>query len=59
MIGNGNRGILLKGRLKKDIKKIEKELQNKNALRTKSNKAQLWARNYTVERFESEITKLL
>tara|TARA_Y100000815_G_scaffold108858_1_gene97445 strand:+ start:988 stop:2100 length:1113 start_codon:yes stop_codon:yes gene_type:complete len=58
MLGNGSRGILIKGRLKKDIKKIEKELQNKNALRTKSNKAQLWARNYTLERFESEITKL-
>jgi glycosyltransferase involved in cell wall biosynthesis len=59
MLAEGSRGILIQGFLKKDIKKLINELNNKNALRTKSNKAQLWSRKYTVELFESEIKKLL
>jgi len=59
MLAEGSRGILIQGFLKKDTKKLMNELNHKNALRTKSNKAQLWSRKYTVELFESEIKKLL
>jgi len=59
MLAEGSRGILIQGFLRKDIKILMNELSNKNALRTKSNKAQLWSRKYTVELFESEIKKLL
>jgi len=59
MLGNGSRGILIKGKFKKDIKRIEGDLKNKNALRTKSHKAQLWSRQFTLDRFENEIAKFL
>jgi glycosyltransferase involved in cell wall biosynthesis len=59
MLAEGSRGILIQGNLKKDTKKLRKELSNKNALRTKSYKAMLWSRKYTLELFESEIKKLL
>ncbi|HEA29124.1 MAG TPA: glycosyltransferase [Leeuwenhoekiella sp.] len=59
MLAEGSRGILIKGNLKKDAKKLNKELSNKIALRTKSHKAQLWSQKYTTEFFEAEVKKLL
>ena len=59
MLGQGSRGILIKGTLKKDMAKINKELRDKNALRSKSFMAQQWSRHYTLDRFETEIKKLL
>lgn len=59
MLGRGARGLLLTGNLMKDVDFLLKEMSNKNALRTKSNKAQLWSRQYTLEDFDNEIAKLL
>ncbi|WP_031427750.1 glycosyltransferase [Flavimarina sp. Hel_I_48] len=59
MLAEGARGILIQNNLKNDVKRLKKELDNKNALRTKSHKAQLWSRKYTLELFEAEIKKLI
>lgn len=59
MLGKGARGILIHADLRKDITDIKNELENKNALHEKAQKAQLWSRQFTLERFGSEIKKLL
>ncbi|MGB3776422.1 MAG: glycosyltransferase family 4 protein [Leeuwenhoekiella sp.] len=59
MLAEGSRGLLIQGNLKKDLKKLKKELGNKNALRTKSYKAVLWSRKYTTELFEVKIKELI
>ena len=59
MLGEGSRGIFIKGKQKKDISHLTKELANKNALRTKSNKAEIWSRKYSLEYFDREISKLI
>ncbi len=59
ILAEGSRGIFIKCKQKKDIAHLVKELANKNALRTKSNKAEIWSRKYSLEYFEREINKLI
>lgn len=57
MLHNGARGILLN--LKNDAERIQKELQDLPGLKEKSKAAAVWSRNYTLDKFNQEIQKLL
>ncbi|MCL6219161.1 glycosyltransferase family 4 protein [Zunongwangia pacifica] len=59
MLGNGDRGILLSGKLEQDLNNILEALDNTTRLKMMSSNAMKWSRNYTVEYFEKEIAKLL
>jgi hypothetical protein len=55
----GNRGILLAMDLDKDIAVISALINNSMNFEKKSIAAANWSRNYTLDRFENEIQKLL
>lgn len=59
MIDYGKRGILLEMNLKKDLAQIKEIIHDENRFEKMSTLASKWSQNYTVERFESEIEKLL
>lgn len=59
MIDYGGRGVLLEMNLKRDIAQIEEILSDQNRFEEMSKLASKWSHNYTTERFESEIEKLL
>lgn len=59
MLDSGNRGILLSMNLEKDIQAILWHINHPKAYQEKSDKALSWSQEYTVEKFESEIKKLL
>jgi glycosyltransferase involved in cell wall biosynthesis len=59
MLDYGNRGILLKIDLEKDVNQIEFLLRNEIDYQIKSQKASDWSRKYTLDVFEEEIKKLL
>lgn len=59
MVDQGDRGILLEMDLDKDSTAINNLICNPAAYENKSKAAVNWSRKYTVERFESEIQKLL
>jgi glycosyltransferase involved in cell wall biosynthesis len=59
MLDYGNRGILISAKLEDVVAKIENELMNVEALKLKSKKASIWSQNYTLDKFETEIAKLL
>lgn len=59
MLDNGSRGVLLDLDLISDSRKLIKLIDNKDEFREMSNKAKNWSRNYTMERFEEEIFRLI
>lgn len=59
MLDSGNRGILLSMDLEKDIQAILWHINHSEAYQEKSDKALSWSQDYTIEKFESEIKKLL
>jgi len=59
MINYGERGVLLEMNLKRDLAQIEEILSDHNRFEEMSKLASKWSQSYTVERFESEIGKLL
>jgi len=59
MLDNGNRGMLLSMDIKKDIKLIRKKLKEKEQLWQMAREAEKWSHQYTLERFDTEIKKLL
>ena len=59
MLNFGKRGVLLQMDLDSDVKKLQDHLLDKNKLKTMAAEAANWSRNYTLERFDSEIKKLL
>ena len=59
MVDQGDRGILLEMDLDKDSTAVNNLICNPAAYENKSKAAVNWSRKYTVERFESEIQKLL
>jgi len=59
MLENGYRGLLLKMNLPADIKQIEELLTNNDLYQDKVKKAIGWSREYTLDKFESEIKQLL
>jgi hypothetical protein len=59
MLDFGNRGILMEADLNKDVIQIKEALKDKIRLETMSKKASNWSQNYTLEVFETEISKLI
>lgn len=59
MLGQGERGILISGKLETDTDKIIEIINNPIKSRQMSTAAQKWSQQYTLEVFESELQKLL
>ncbi|MBA0884733.1 glycosyltransferase [Flavobacterium undicola] len=59
MLDQGNRGVLLQMDLYKDAATINNLINNPMGFERKSKAALNWSRQYTLERFENEIQKLL
>ncbi|MBA4318849.1 MAG: glycosyl transferase [Flavobacterium sp.] len=59
MLDYGNRGVLLKIDLEKDVNQVEFLLRNETDYQIKSQKASDWSRKYTLDVFEEEIKKML
>lgn len=59
MLDYGNRGILLAMDLENDLEKISELINNPIDFEKKSTAAVNWSGNYTLDRFENEIQKLL
>lgn len=59
MLDNGNRGIIIKPELNSATEKIASFLKAPSALKRKSELAQDWSQQYTLEKFYSEIKKFL
>ncbi|NJX15055.1 glycosyltransferase family 4 protein [Tamlana crocina] len=59
MLGYGKRGILIDPDLDKALAEIERHLKDTENLTQMSQNAANWSQNYTLERFETEIVKLL
>lgn len=58
MLDFGKRGVLIDAHLDDDIETIQHVLKDKSALKSKSQDAVEWSREYTLDKFESEIKKL-
>ena len=59
MMGNGSRGIILKEKLSIDVSQITTVLDNTEVYQKKASEAKIWSRQFTTDKFESEISKLL
>ena len=59
MLDNESRGVLLTMNLESDAKKISAMIDGTLEYHGKSERAMNWSRQYTLEKFESEIQKLL
>ena len=59
MMGNGNRGIILKEQLDFDVNQIINVLKNQEVYLKMSSEGQSWSRQFTTDKFEAEIRKLL
>lgn len=59
MLGDGERGILLKNNLKDDIDALDNQFNNLEQLKNMSIRAQKWSHQYTLDKFETEIKNLL
>ncbi|MFH6769632.1 glycosyltransferase [Gaetbulibacter aquiaggeris] len=59
MLDFGNRGILMEANLKLDVIQIKDALKDVDTLKSMSEKAANWSQNFTLEVFETEISKLI
>jgi glycosyltransferase involved in cell wall biosynthesis len=59
MVENGKRGVLLTENLEKDVNTIEALLLNKTAYLEMAKLGKNWSREYTIDKFEEELKKLL
>ena len=59
MMGNGSRGIILKEQLDFDVNQIINVLKNQEVYLKMSSEGQSWSRQFTTDKFEAEISKLL
>lgn len=59
MLGFGERGIVLTNRLETDSKLIEEIMMNQEEYNHKIKEAINWSRNFTIDKFEAEIKKLV
>jgi len=59
MLDNENNGLFLSLDIESDSEKIQRLFQNESEYQTKINNAIHWSRNFTIDKFEEEITKLL
>ena len=59
MMGNGERGLMLNMDLNKDVNKIAEIFKNPDIYVNMSNKGKEWSTQYTVDKFEFEIKKII
>ncbi|MEB2777522.1 glycosyltransferase [Algoriphagus sp. D3-2-R+10] len=59
MLGYGERGDLIHKDSKQVLESIEYYFENPEEYQLKSNKARVWSNHYTLELFQSEISKLI
>ncbi len=59
MVNYGKRGILIDENVTSATEKIQQEMQNLENLKEMSVAAQTWSQEYTLEKFEEGITKIL
>lgn len=59
MLGFGERGIVLSNQLETDSNLIEKMMVNQEEYNYKIKEAINWSRNFTIDKFETEIKKLV
>ena len=59
MMGNGSRGIILKEQLHNDVSQIRNVLNNQELYKKMALDGQTWSRQFTTDKFETEISKLL
>ncbi len=59
MLNEGERGDLIEDNLESCISVINNYLNNKKSYSETAEKAMQWSREFTIERFEEEITKLV
>lgn len=59
MLGNGERGVILDQKLILDVKKIETVLRDDLTFQKMSKQAQVWSQQFTVDKFEKEIQKMI
>jgi glycosyltransferase involved in cell wall biosynthesis len=59
MVGNGSRGDLVEPKVETIISRIEYYLSNSNEYHDKCQNGIQWSRQFTMERFEEEIKKIL
>lgn len=59
MMGNGSRGIILNEKLNDDLNRILTVINNEKVYLKMALEGQLWSQQYTTNKFETEISKLL
>lgn len=59
MLDFGSRGILLENDLEIDVNAVSELIGNEKLYNAKTNAALNWSRNFTIDKFESEIKKLV
>ena len=59
MMGNGSRGILLHEKIQEDINQINMVINNQDFYHKIASEGQSWSQQFTTDKFEAEISKLL
>lgn len=59
MMGNGSRGILLHEKIQEDINQIDMVINNQDFYHKIASEGQSWSQQFTTDKFEAEISKLL
>ena len=59
MLDFGKRGVLLTNEIEKNVNSVATLINHPEVFAKMSNEAQLWSRQFTVDKFENEISKLL
>ena len=59
MMGNGSRGVILREELNQDVDQIEAVISKQEVYQKMASEGQTWSRQFTTDKFEAEIKKLL
>ena len=59
MMGNGSRGVVLQEELNQDVDQIEAVISKQEVYQKMASEGQTWSRQFTTDKFEAEISKLL
>lgn len=59
MMGNGSRGVVLQEDLNQDVNQIKTVINNQELYQKMASEGQTWSRQFTTDRFEAEISKLI
>lgn len=59
MMGNGRRGVILQEELNQDVDQIEAVISKQEVYQKMASEGQTWSRQFTTDKFEAEIRKLL